>query len=581
MPATLEEVSRLGKIVWVKSSERSCYHDAASIYAGVIIEEEIVFSNVMTRKDFLAAALAGGIGSTPGISPALAQSSKAKATALPGPGRTFFDVRTFGATGDGKTLDTSPINQAIETISAAGGGTLFFPAGSYLCYSIRLKSLVSLYLDAGAIIVAAEVPKEGTTTEGYDPAGPPQDWERYQDFGHNHWRNSLLWGEDLHDISIFGPGLIWGKGLSRGESNELPRAESPGAGNKAIALKNCRNVTFRDFSMLMCGHFAMLLTGVDNLVIDGLKIDTNRDGLDIDCCRNVHVSNCTINSPWDDAIVPKSSFALGYPRPTENLTISNCYVTGAYDYGTLLDGTFKQMSYRKGERRPIGRIKFGTESNGGFKNIAVSNCIFEYCRGLALETVDGGLMEDITLTNLTMRGMVHSPIFLRLGARLRAPEGIKTGVLRRVILSNIVSSNAVAEYPSILSGIPGSLIEDIKVSDVYLHQLGGGPKEWAALEPPEKENGYPEATMFGILPARGFFVRHARNLEFSNIEVASEKSDDRPAFWMHDVEGVDLFRVKAGKDTTAYSLRDVKDFRSFGSKDFPDRIEASVSRLDF
>ena len=537
-----------------------------------------MFFNGMTRKDFLAGALTAGIGSAASI-PAAGQSSMpggkgslAQAAAL--------DVRSFGATGDGRTLDSPSVNKAIETISSKGGGTLYFPAGTYLCYSIRLKSQVSLFLDVGATILAADVPPEGTTSGGYDPAGPPQEWEKFQDFGHNHWRNSLLWGEDLHDISIFGPGLIWGRGLSRGEGSELPRAESPGVGNKGIALKNCRNVTFRDFSMLMCGHFAMLLTGVDNLLIDGIKIDTNRDGIDIDCCKNVHVSNCTVNSPWDDAIVPKSSYALGYARATENVTISDCYVTGLYDYGTLLDGTLKRMEYPAGGRCPIGRIKFGTESNGGFKNITVTNCILENCRGLALETVDGALMEDITISNLTMRGMVHSPIFLRLGARMRGPEGMKPGVLRRVILSNIVSSNAVAEYPSIISGIPDSLIEDIKVCDVYLHQLGGGGKEWAALEPPEKENAYPEATMFGTLPARGFFLRHARNLEFSNIEIASAKADERPAFWIHDVEGADLFRIRAGKNTAAYSLRDVKDFRSFGSRDFADRAEANIRRLD-
>ncbi len=539
-----------------------------------------MFSNRMSRKDFLAATLATGIGSTSGLAPAFALPSKSKNTGEAGTGPTFFDARTFGATGDGKTLDTSALNTAIETISAKGGGTLYFPAGTYLCYSIRMKSLVSLYLDAGATILAADVPPEGTTSGGYDPAGPPQPWEKYQDFGHNHWRNSLLWGEDLHDVSILGPGLIWGRGLSIGES-KLPHAESPGAGNKGIALKNCHNVTFRDFSMLMCGHFAMLLTGVDNLLIDGVKIDTNRDGIDIDCCKNVHVSNCSVNSPWDDAICPKSSFALGYARATENVTISNCYVTGIYDFGTLLDGTFKRVEYPAGSRAPNGRIKCGTESNGGFKNIAISNCVFESCRGLALESVDGGLIEDITISNLTMRGVVHPPMFLRLGTRMRGPEGVPPGAIRRVSVSNIVSSNAVAEYPSIISGVPGSLIEDIKISDVYLHQLGGGPKEWAGLEPPEKENGYPEATMFGILPARGFFLRHARNIEFSNIEIASAKPDERPAFWMHDVEGVDLFRVKAGKHAAAYSLRDVKDFRSFGSPDFPDKTEVAISRLDF
>jgi len=540
-----------------------------------------VFSNGMTRKEFLAATLAAGVTSISSSAQAQSLSAAASPRTPTAEGLGVRDVRTFGAKGDGKTVDTPAINQAIDDAAAAGGGSVYFPAGTYLCYSVHLKSSVALYLDAGATILAAPVPAEGTTTAGYDPAGPLQPWEKFQDFGHNHWRNSLLWGEDLHDVSILGPGLIWGKGLSRGEKTEMPLAESPGVGNKAISLKNCRNVTFRDFSMLACGHFAILLTGVDNVIIDGLKIDTNRDGIDIDCCKNVRVSNCSVNSPWDDAIVPKSSFALGYARVTENVTISNCYVTGIYDYGTLLSGEFRRMSYPLLSRPPVGRIKCGTESNGGFKNITISDCIFEGCRGLALETVDGAQIEDITVTNLTMRGLVHSPLFLRLGARMRGPDSTPPGSMKRIILSNIVSSGAVAEYPSIISGIPGALIEDIKISDVYLQQVGGGSKDWAALDPPEKENSYPEATMFGALPARGFFLRHARNLEFSNIEIATEKPDDRPAFWMHDVQGVDLFRIKAGKQIAAYSLRDVTDFRSFGSRDFPDRTEERVDRLDF
>ena len=539
-----------------------------------------MFSNGITRKDFLSATFAAGIGSVSAWGQSSAPQSPSSGSSHER-ARDIFNVRSYGATGDGKTLDTSAINKAIEAAAAAGGGTVHFPSGTYLCYSIHLKSSVALFLDAGATILAASVPPEGTTTGGYDPAGPPQPWEKFQDFGHNHWHNSLLWGEDLHDVAILGPGLLWGKGLRRCESNETPRAESPGVGNKAIALKNCRNVILRDFSILQGGHFGILLTGADNVTIDGLKIDTNRDGMDIDCCKNVRVSNCTVNSPWDDAICPKSSFALGYPRATENVTISNCYVTGIYDYGTLLDGTFKRMQYPLGFRAPIGRIKCGTESNGGFKNITISNCIFESCRGLALETVDGAQIEDIAITNITMHGVVHSPLFLRLGVRMRGPQGMTPGTLKRVLINNIVSSNAVAEYPSIISGIPGSYIEDIKIADVYLQQMGGGTKEWAALDPPEKESGYPEASMFGTLPARGFFIRHARNVEFSNIEIATVQPDARPAFWMHDVKDADLFRVKAGKNTAAYALRDVKDFRSFGSHDFPDRTEDNISSLEF
>jgi polygalacturonase len=385
----------------------------------------------------------------------------------------FCSVKTFGAAGDGRTLDTSAINKAIESAAAAGGGTVYFPAGNYLSISIHLKSNIALYLDQGATIIAAN----GSNDIKYD-SPEPNEWDKYQDFGHSHWHNSLIWGENLTNVSILGPGMIWGKGLVRsgGQSrtqqqndalsaaraNEPktafgypnPRdAVEPGWANKSTSLKLCRNVIIRDISILHGGHFAILATGVDNLTIDNVKIDTNRDGIDIDACRNVRISNCTVNSPFDDGICPKSSFALGYARATENVTVTNCQVSG-YDEGTLLDGTFKRDYNRYNVNGPTGRIKFGTESNGGFKNITISNCVFDYCRGLALETVDGGLLEDVTITNVTMRDIANSPIFLRLGSRMRGPAGASVGALQRITLSNIIVYNAEPKYGSIISGIP-------------------------------------------------------------------------------------------------------------------------------
>ena len=206
--------------------------------------------------------------------------------------KAMFDVRSFGAVGDGKTVDTPAVNRAIEAVAAAGGGTLVFPAGTYVCFTIRLKSNVDLYLSRGCVIVAADSPQAGEATGYaggvYDAAesnGPAGVWEPYQDYGHNHWRNSLFYGEGLHDLSIVGPGMIWGRGLShgggkgiRGAGNKSFIAEQAGVGNKSIALKNCRNVLLRDFSVLKGGHFALLATGVDNLTLDNLLIDTDRDG---------------------------------------------------------------------------------------------------------------------------------------------------------------------------------------------------------------------------------------------------------------------------------------------------------------
>ena len=249
----------------------------------------------------------------------------------------MFDVRNFGAIGDGIALDTGAINAAVEAAHAAGGGRVVFPAGRYLSFSIRLKSGVELHLENGSVIVAADPKVHGGA---YDP---PEDnaHDLYQDFGHSHWRNSLIWGDGVEDVAITGGGLIDGVGMTREgpgsrwkkQSGEFPlsmrglsseaMAEYSGTssamigqGNKAIALKNARGVRLSGFRIARGGHFAILATGCDDLVIEDLDIDTNRDAIDIDCCRDVIVRRCRVNSPNDDAIVLKSSFALGEMRLT-------------------------------------------------------------------------------------------------------------------------------------------------------------------------------------------------------------------------------------------------------------------------
>ncbi len=530
-----------------------------------------------------------------------------------------FDVRAYGAVGNGIAVDTHAINRAIDAAHAAGGGTVYFPAGAYVCFSIRLKSNVSLYLEAGASIVAAD-PVGG---QGAYDAAEPNPWDAYQDFGHSHWHNSLIWGENLANVSILGPGMIHGKGLTRwgpgpnragqaGDSpvsldRELPGpaletpalaplsaygalpegsrgfappgfADEPltmdGQGNKAIALKLCRNVILRDFSILQGGHFAVLATGVDNLTIDNLKVDTNRDGLDIDCCRNVHVSNCSINSPNDDGICLKSSFALGHARATENVTITNCQVTG-YDPGTFLDGTFgRTQELAPDKDRVTGRIKCGTESNGGFRNITISNCVCERSRGLALETVDGGVMEDITISNIAMREVTTSPLFLRLGNRARGPAGTPAGIMRRINISNIVAYDVDPNFAAIIAGLPGHPIEQVRISNVHIVYNGGGSAEDASAQPPERESSYPEPSMFGRIPAYGFYVRHAADLVLHDVEVSYQHEELRPPILLEDVSGAILDTVRAKRhggvpflvtrDVTGLSVRNCPDIDQFG-----------------
>src|ERR1022692_2973347 len=386
------------------------------------------------RRDFLRLAGVGIAGAAVAVQADQGVLHAAASSAAAG----SFDVKTFGATGDGKTIDTAAIDKTIDAAVAAGGGTVIFPAGNYLSYSIHLKSNITLQLESGATLVAADPPADGGAVispagnylsypihlksnitlqresgatlvaadppadgaGGYDLPEPNQ-WNMYQDFGHSHFHTSLIWGESIENIAIVGTGRIWGKGLSRG-TGQGPSAQTPGVGNKSISLKNCHNVLLRDFSILHGGHFGILATGIDNLTIDNLKIDTNRDGMDVDACRNVRISNCYVNSPWDDGICLKADYALGRAKQTEYVTITNCYVSGCWEEGTLLDGTYKRFA--PDVRVPhTGRIKFGTESNGGFRNITISNCVFEGCQGLALETVDGAILEDVTVTNISMR----------------------------------------------------------------------------------------------------------------------------------------------------------------------------------
>ncbi|MBC7401070.1 MAG: right-handed parallel beta-helix repeat-containing protein [Mucilaginibacter sp.] len=480
-----------------------------------------------------------------------------------------YNVKKYGAKGDGKNIDTKAIDKAIDAAAAAGGGTVYFPTGDYLSVTIHLKSNVALYIDQGAAIVAAT----NDDNIKYDMPEKSEN-EIYQDYGHSHFHNSLIVGENLHDIAILGPGKIWGKGLIK---DERKPGQNEGYGNKTLALKLCRNVLLRDFTIYHGGWFCFLLTAVDNTTIDNIKMDTGRDGIDLISSRNVHISNTTINAPGDDALCLKSDYSLNYPRALENVTITNCQVSG-YNEGTFLDGTFK----KDGRNHPQGRIKFGTESNGGYKNITITNCIFDHCKGLALETVDGAALEDITISNITMRDINNSPIFVRLGARMRAPKDFPYSTLRRVIISNIVAYDVTGEQGAIISGIPGHDIEDLTLSNIRIYFKGGGTKEQAANVVPDLIKSYPEPDQFGITPAYGFFIRNVKDLKMSDVEVSFMKDDFRPAFVLDNVDGADFQHVRAQKADGAamFMLNKVKNFKIFNSDQVPNTKLAEVDKKE-
>lgn len=482
----------------------------------------------------------------------------------------IYNVKDYGAKGDGKHMDSPGINKAIDAAASKGGGTVFLPAGSYLCGSIHLKSNINLHIDQGATIIAAD----------FAPGVPydePEvsDNDQFQDFGHSYFKNSLIWGIGLENVSITGQGTIYGKGLIRGNKKG---DKNP---NKSICLKSCRNVVIKDITIFHGGWFGILATGVDNLSIDKVVMDTNRDGMDIDCCRNVNISNCRINTTLDDGICLKSSYALNTLRSTENVVITNCIVSG-YDEGTLLDGTYKRTPpSNQFDRGPFGRIKFGTESIGGFKNITISNCAFDYCRGLALETTDGGDLEDVTISNITMRDIVNAPIYLRIGSRMRAPKGTPIGKLQRINISNVVVYNADPRQASIISGVPGGTIEDISLHDIQIYTRGGGTKEQALREMPEVEKAFPEPERHGVTTAYGFYIRHAKNVDMHDIKIVAATADFRPVFVLDDVADINLHHINTTKtqDEPRFVLKNVKNFSLSQSRDIADvRIEETVNK---
>jgi len=479
--------------------------------------------------------------------------------------RGIYNAYDYGAVGDGKTLDSPAINRAIEACAADGGGTVYLSAGTYLSGSIRLKSHINLHLGAGATILGA--PQE---MNAYDLTEP---WEgtAYQDGGHTYFHNSLIWGENLTNVSITGPGMINGGGLVRSDGGLLDRMcgsstwNKPDAassrkeyepvriGNKAIALKLCRNVLIRDITIYHGGHFAILATGCDGMTVDNVTMDTNRDGIDIDCCRNTTVSNCRINTPRDDGLCLKSSFALKRKVITENVTIVNCQLSG-FEEGTLLDGTMEPT------KSGFGRIKFGTEATGGFRNITVSNCTFRNSRGLALEQVDGGIMENIVISNITMMDVVQYPIYITLGQRHRGPNVTSPGTLRNILISNVIATGIDKMSGIQITGTPDQAIEGVRLENIRFIFNGGGTREDALRVPKELGKGYPEPNKFGVMPAYGLFARHVRDLELANIHFSYMKEDLRPAMMCTDVDGLEIDNCKAqkAKDVPAARFNDVR-----------------------
>ncbi len=452
-----------------------------------------------------------------------------------------FNVRDYGAKGDGKTLDSPAIDRAIQACCEQGGGRVLLPAGRYLSGSIHLKSNVELHLQAGCVIVAAPA-----SMRAYDES-EKFDFPEYQDGGHTYFHNSLIWAEGQENVSITGRGMIDGVGLTKKDTEKGGNVQggSIGTGDKAIALKQCKNILIRDVTIYRGGHFAIIITGCERGTIDNVTIDTNRDGIDIDCCKYITVSNTKVNTPNDDAIVLKASYALKRAVACEHILITNCIVTG-YKLGTFLDGTYVPEKVNW----VCGRIKLGTESNGGYRDITISNCTCMYSSGLAFEEVDQGLMDNILVTNIALNHVHHYPIYITTGCRNRGPKDVKEPSRgQNIMISNIQALDCDSLAGIIITGMEQAPLKNIALQNIHIEYRGGSTKEQGKKEYREQGTNYPEPRWAGPTPAYGLYARHVEGLQLRNITFSLKKKDDRPAVIMKNVKNVAMSEIKESLGT--------------------------------
>lgn len=449
-----------------------------------------------------------------------------------------YDVRDYGAKGDGVTLDTEAIRKAIDACAKAGGGTVFLPPGTYLSGSLFMKSNVTLNISAGATLLGS------TNIEDYQELVPEiRSWT-------DRWlKHSLISGENLENIAITGRGKIDGQGAAfKVTTNVKPDRYQ----NRPYIIRfiNCKNVlvenvTLRNSAMWMQHYFAC-----DGVIIRGITVfnhaNKNNDVIDIDGSRNVVMSDCIVDSD-DDAITLKSTSE----HITENVVITNCVVSSH-----------------------VNAIKLGTESHGGFRNIAISNIVVKPSvvdsviygvpkglGGITLGLVDGGILEGVTIANIRIHGP-QTPIFMRLGDRGRTylprQEKPAVGQFRDVKISNVIATDA-GDIGCSITGIPGHPIETVTLSNIVIEFSGGGTLKDASKSVPESEEGYPGSTLFGRLPAYGFFVRHANNISFDGIELRFAAADHRPALICEDVRGLDISGLRAASTPETESLLQLRD----------------------
>lgn len=477
----------------------------------------------MLRREFLSAS-----------SMAMAMSAAGVGSAAPlAAAKNILD---YGAKPDGKTMCTKAIQRAIDDAFRAGGGMVYAPPGTFLIGGVELKSRVTLYLEAGCVLLGSA----SFNDYEYHP-GPPMQGDAN---GHH-----VIFAQNAEDVTLCGLGTIDGQGEAYWEPRPDRRPVSPEDAWKEgatghyrvkdhnrrpspmVEFAQCRNVRISGITLKNSSGWTLRPIACETVVIDGVRIrnpnyGVNTDGMDITASRNVFVSNCDIYT-GDDAICLKSENPYGDLLPTKNITITNCVIATS-----------------------CNAFKLGTASNGAFENIVFSNSVLYadadsplYTRssgGICIEAVDGGSIDGVVVSNIRMQN-VRAPIFVRLGERKKR-EGT---FLRNVLIEGVDASGAIVS--SSITGVPGLRPSDITVSDCRIRTVAQGQAAWAHREIPEVADRYPEARMMGRLPSYGFFVRHADRVRLRDVQCITDLPDARPAIVCDDANDV----ILSGLDLSA------------------------------
>ncbi len=440
----------------------------------------------------------------------------------------IVNARSYGAAGDAKTLDTQAINKTIDACHDAGGGVAYLGPGVYLSGTVVLKSNVTLYLEAGATLLGS------TNLSDYTPQpGPPA----LGDANQKH----LIFARDAENVGLAGPGRIDGQGAAFWvpSGRVVPPPEKRWGDvatydwkpldrpSPLLEFYNCKNLRIDDVRIENASGWTMRPVQCDRVFIRGITIKNpvigpNTDGIDATCSQNVFISDCRIET-GDDAICLKSQSPYGgKTRVSKNITITNCILTCC-----------------------CNGLKFGTATGGGFENVVFSNSVIvneevdlnaRAISGIAVEMVDGGWIEGVTISNIRMQ-RARTPIFIRRGIRHANSEG-KPGALRGVMIDNVHATGAI--LTSSVTGLAGFDVEDVTLSNIRIDTEESGKAEWVENQISESATGYPEARMFGRLPSYGFYCRHVTGLRIKNVEFKAAAGEARPAIHCDDVKHLEI-----------------------------------------